>query len=223
MSINPIASGQNLATALAQSLRAMDAEATTKYPDSEVAGATWTAGLRQYHQHYNAVHGSGYGCEPSWSQRLCELLNAAGVRAEAEVQFPKYALPPGKKKQSCDLRVHTSDGPLWIEIKGSWPVCFRALPGGGVEDYLWSTYRKHLGTTAEDFLKLDRLHRPDAARLGVLLVGFDTARERLDGEVGNMVRRVGPGWTGGEIAAWDEFSYRTRARVWFWTKPAASA
>ena len=208
--------------ALTDALRIMDAEATTSYADSAVAGVTWSAGLRQYHRHYNALHRSGYGCEPSWSQRLCELLSAGGIRAYAEVPFPAYALPPGKKRQRCDLRVHLDAGPMWLEIKGAWPVCFRVLPGGDVEDYVWRTYRKHLGTTADDFAKLNRLRSPDAARIGVLLVGFDSARERLDAAVGQMVRQIGAGWEGGEVASWDESSNRTRARVWFWSKPTQS-
>jgi hypothetical protein len=67
-------------------LKTMDSEATSTFRYTD--GHDWPSGLRQYHGHYNTVHGSRLTCEPSWSQRLVELLQPSYPGCRAERSYP---------------------------------------------------------------------------------------------------------------------------------------
>lgn len=171
-----MASPIDLWSKLMVALRFMDQEATTRYADQ---ACEWPSGLRQYHQHYRSVYGGRDGCEVSWAHRLAQLLGTQGAvvhSRRAMCTYPLYALLPGKKSQHVDLKIQVGrDEWLWLEIKGSWPVCFRMDSLGKKEQYVWSRFESYLLEDAlEDFHRLERLHSCDAASVGVLIIGFDT-------------------------------------------------
>jgi hypothetical protein len=127
-------------------------------------------------------------------------------------------VPFAKTRQLVDLRIQLPDDSyFWLEIKGSWPVCFSGTPPG--VPYVWSRYRSYLlEDTFDDLQKLSALRPPDAHHLGLMLIGFDTPFHRLDDTMAEFELKVPIGWARTEPAEWIEPHYGTRARVWLWHK-----
>jgi len=154
-----------LADAITLMLRQMDDEGVTTFLAD---GRQWPSGLRQYHQHFRIVAGGKMGCEVAWAARLAELMCSRGIVTQANYPYPGYALQSGKRKQFVDLRIALkSNELLWLEIKGSWPVCFKNDGTGGQSPYIFSRYKSYLlDDTAQDIEKLAALRVPDAHRIG---------------------------------------------------------
>jgi len=189
---------------MGEGLQAMDQEATTRF---QADGHEWPSGLRQYHEHHRALTGSRRTCEPSWSQRLAELLQANFPGTVAEVRYPASS-------QSCDLTVWAPEfGWVYVEVKGAWAVNFWMAPDGPRAKPNPS-YNPHLHRAFDDFDKVRSLQKGAAAAVGVLLVGFDLDHS-LDQAAG-AITQARSGWRAHGPMTWREASYGTRASVWLW-------
>jgi len=192
----------------------MDGEADTQY---SYKGHFFTAGLRQYQEHYKTIESKNIGCEPAWSQRLAKLLTDSGWLTFSEKSYPNYALSGDKKRQYCDLVVMIdNDKPFWIEIKGSWPVCFE-VEDLGVRPYIFNKYTSYLTqNTALDFNKIKQLKLPSAAHVGVLLIVFETPLQSIDTALASLESSIGSGWSRLGPQEWKENRFGTKVRVWLW-------
>ena len=206
---------------LCRFLRQMDEEAVTQY---EEGGRMWTAGLRQYHRHFQPLRGSKVRCEVAWAKRLIELFSGQGISVD-EAPYPAYAVPTAKKRQWTDLRIRLShDEYFWLEVKGSWPVCFDADADGQVTPYVFGRYRSFLlDDTRADFGKLSALKPPEAHHIGILLIGFDNPLRTLDADVLTLEQNVPPGWHRLGPSVWSEPYYGTRVQCWLWHRSPTSA
>jgi hypothetical protein len=200
---------KDLYNAICRHLKTMDLEATTRFPYRD--GHEWPSGLRQYHEHYRTIAGGGRACEPSWSQRLAQLLQSRFPGTRAEVPCPRTG-------GFCDLVVPMpGSGQVRIEIKGAWPIEFAMGSDNRPYPKPNRSFKKHLhASTREDFDKLLSLHTCDAAAVGVLLVGFDLPGCEIDGDIESLSIAVGPNWSRLGPKTWIESSYGTRVSIWFW-------
>lgn len=217
---SPPTSNASLWQYLTTGLRTMDAEATSTFVE---AGRTWPTGLRQYHHHWRRNNGGRRRCEESWSQRLGQLLVAAGLVAQAEGRglngYPPYALPVGKRWQKCDLRVSLSRTlDLWLEVKGAWPVVFDAGTGGEMSPRVWGRHQTYfLDETIEDLRKLDRLRQPDASTIGLLRISFDHELASVDALLPRAAEDL-RSWTLYDHDRWREPHYGTDVGVRLYLK-----
>jgi hypothetical protein len=208
-------SPQNLFHSLSALLKEMDREAITKYSEN---GHSWPSGLRQYHGHYRQIYGGKDGCEVAWARRLAMLLPEHGLDALPSFKYPPSSLLPGSARQWVDLRITLPDERyLWLEIKGSWPVCFKTGESGQASPYTFGRFSSYLlDETIKDFYKLSRLQPPDAHELGVLLIGFDTPLCTLDNVMTDFEARIPAGWNRLGPDVWTEPHYNTRVQIWLW-------
>lgn len=196
----------------ARVLKQMDDEATSRWQYKD--GHWYPSGLRQYHGHYNAIYGTKVSCEKAWPRRMAVLLNESGVPTDFEVPYPTSALLD-KTRQSCDLRHCAGSRTHWTELKGSWPVWFDAQG----REKLWHRFRSYLmEETLQDFMRLERLIPNHATDISVVLIGFDSPKQRLDGAVEELSERVAPGWDRFFMTGWKEPHYSTDVKIWIWHK-----
>ncbi|HWE97265.1 MAG TPA: hypothetical protein VG269_25120, partial [Tepidisphaeraceae bacterium] len=123
--------------------------------------------------------------EPSWTQRLKELLEAFGHTVRKECSYPDS--PGCSPSNFCDNVVTFADGRiLWLENKGAWKDYW-------VRKGMLGKFRSHLlvsqNSAAHDVQKLAPLVGPHADYVGLLLIGFDTISDPMDAEMDEF-RRV---------------------------------
>lgn len=204
----------SLATTTFSSLRTMDTEATTL-----VKGEA--AGLSSYGHHAPATPRSSKS-EPAWSRGLATRLTLAGFSARTERSYP------GQKRKKCDVVVDVGGaGGAWLELKGAWRNYWVTRR----QEWIYRSYLLHPlvkgldpkpHTVPQDLQKLDVLRPTDAAHVGLLLLGFESAADPMTGDVDELTRLAGLGH-----APWTTFTDRWPAphhpghvvRVWLWIKP----
>lgn len=155
--------------------------------------------------------------EPSWSERLVELLATAGYQVRNECEYPtvKGSLRPPR----CDNLITFEDGrTLWLENKGAW------------KDY-WvnrgarAKFRSHLLTSdnsaAHDVRKLLKLHPSCADFVGLLLIGFEAVDDPMTAEFEELMDATDLGkapWQMARLDFPDRWRSSHRVRVWFFSR-----
>jgi hypothetical protein len=154
----------------------------------------------------------------SW--QLEKQLSASGLSVKREHRYPG-------SREECDLVITMANGNrFWVEVKNAWRHWFN--PDGTSERS--SAYRgylfgdeSHLGA-AHDFEKLEQLRPTDAHWLGVLLIGFDSDKARMAGDIQELTdtkQLIARGW---KIVASKRWADRRNANfgisTWFWSKEA---
>jgi hypothetical protein len=153
--------------------------------------------------------------EPSWTQRLEELLREVGYVVEKEWHYPDIA--GCSPRNLCDNVITFDDGSsLWLENKGAW------------KDY-WAKqgkvgkFRSHLlesdNSAAHDITKLTPLCAPHARYAGFLLIGFDAPSARISSEVEELrtlAHLLEPVWHEASIHWEDRWRVGNRVHAWFW-------
>lgn len=198
--------------ALFMSLLLMDAEGTPS-AEGHPTGLCWYGKHRHPHQIRPQT-------EPSWTQRLQELLKNAGYETLKEVEYPVDPSCPAKR--FCDNVVTFSDGTvLWMENKGGWKEYWRQQGNVG-------KFRSHLlesGNSAlHDVEKVAPLCTPHAHWLGLLLLGFDSDVAPMAADVTDFaaVAKLDKGpWTSASMHWPDRWRDGERVHAWFWWRPAA--
>lgn len=171
------------------------------------------------------------------SAGLSQRLTRKGFNSAEEVRYPFGG--------RCDLVIQLSASErLWIEVKTAFRPCLRPVKSPGARyayDYEGDNLYDPGGDGSwkagvadvrkKDILKLQRLSRPEADHIGILLLGFDKVSwplrddelyERLPPELdvwnAEHSDRSGTSWA-------DRYEVRARKgfrdRVWFWHRPVA--
>ena len=192
----------------------MDAEATSVLEQGHVTG------LRDYGRHARQDT-SKPQCEPEWSKRLAELLNAVGIPTATEVPYPGQ-----RTRRDLQLQFNETES-ITIEVKGAWSDYW------GRSNKLYRTYLLHPlipnldaskdHTVPFDLLKLSSLRSPETNHIGLLLIGFELPDDPMDDDVETLKSLA-------NLAAWTESSDAwesktvpgQRIRCWFWHLPADS-
>jgi hypothetical protein len=211
-----MASAPDLCTALHQALvlalRRMDAEADGLYPSTEAPGALARAGLRRYHEHYNRIHQKELDCETAWCRDLARLLRDQRLEARPEAHGRTAGV-------AVELPLGDGDAlTVWVAVRGAWTVGFRATEGG-MEPYVPAAEDDCLASARDTLAELAAEPPADARHVGLLLVGFDSPLRPLDPDVAALGPASAGGWEAAPAAEWEEPYWRTRARVWLWTRP----
>lgn len=157
--------------------------------------------------------------EPSWSQRLAELLSKASYPTIPENPYPAISGQP--RVQFCDNVITLPDGStLWLENKGAWKTYWRQR--GNV-----AKFRSHLFTSnnsaAHDVTKIATLCRPSANYIGILLLGFDSLDDPMGGDIDEFritAQLNSADWTEASMHLPDRWRPRERVHAWFWWRPA---
>jgi hypothetical protein len=146
--------------------------------------------------------------EKAICRHIASCFFARGTPAFACTAYPASSRGGDRiRRDECDLVIRTSARDwLWIEAKQIWKP--------GAAHWLWVD-------AVNDVKKLASLRAPEAAYVGILLVGVDTTkRERhyLSGDIDRFVRRAGLGlWT----TSCSEFDSPIGMRIsaWAWWRP----
>jgi hypothetical protein len=192
----------------------MDAEACTQI-DGYPTGLAWYGGYREPLKKRPRT-------EPCWSQRLAELLPRFGFTAAAEVRYP------GGGRNKCDVVAYDERGiTTWIEVKGAWKEYWR-----GKSEWIYRSYLLHpllpgldatkTHTAALDLRKLQRLTRPPADRIALLVVGFDSSEAPMDPDIvefANVAKLGGPPWQVTTSGWADAYRLGGSVKCWMWERP----
>jgi tetratricopeptide (TPR) repeat protein len=202
----------NFAAALLNAVRQMNAEATPSQ-------AGTPTGLNYYGRHRQPAHKKPQ-TEPSWTQRIVELLKNAGYDVRPECNYPN--IPGCYPSAKCDNVVTFEDGStLWLENKGAWRKYWKDLGKLG-------TFHKHLrkgpNSAAHDIEKLSGLRKPHADYIGQLLIGFDEDSQLLERDVQDYCQAAGLSdepWQVSSIRFPDEWRLDPYEviRAWFFWRP----
>ena len=203
------------AKTLFTSLHQMDTEASTTFKGSPT-------GLNFYGGYFRPSL-KRPPSETSWTRRLNELLPIAGYPTKAEVYYPG-------SKQRCDNVVTMPDGGLlWLENKGAWKQYWIDNGGMGIyRSYLFHPLKPGLlakpHTVPHDLRKLGALHKPDAQRVGYLLLGFDSATAPMEDDVRELAALAkldAAPWTAFTTSWPDGYRSGQRIHVWLWIAEVA--
>jgi len=196
---------ERLAGAIFRHLRNMDREAIPR-PDSVPTGLAW------YGAHARPELKKPQ-TEVEWSNRLAALLTGTGTPTLRELAYP------GPHRRRCDLCLELSDGRFWLELKGAWKEWW-------VRQGDMSTYLRHLHeSTAADLRKLEDLSPPQATRVGLLLVGFDTPADPMQADVSSFVDKNGLAETEWQSFGdhWEDYwQPGRRVHAWLWVKAVSA-
>jgi hypothetical protein len=200
--------------ALFMALLLMDAEATPT-PDGHATGLSWYG----KHRHPQQVKPK---TEPSWTQRLEELLEDAGFETYKEISYPED--PAFCAKRLCDnVVVFPDQSVMWMENKGAWKEWWRQQGKVG-------KFRSHLmesGNSAlHDVEKVAPLCEPHAQWLGILLLGFDSSAAPMEPDVAEFAARAQidcEPWVPASMHWPDRWRPGERVHAWFWWRAAPQA
>ena len=149
---------------------------------------------------------------------LAKRLQAAGFVTDVERPYPD-------SNEECDLVLYTGDERrFWVEVKYAWKRWFRC-EGVDKANPVFKAYllgdASHPGA-AHDFRKLARLRRPDAERVGVLLIGLDSTAKPMDPEIALLAEQeklAAHRWELVVETHWrDRRDSSFRLNSWFWSR-----
>lgn len=194
----------------------MDEEAQTTHEG-------YKTGLHYYGGHYQPDE-SRPDTEPSWTNRLAEMLPKHGWSCEVEQQYPEA---PDGQSSRCDLVIEVDDGSrLWLEVKGAWKDYW--LEKGG--HVIYRSYLLHplidglmekSHTAANDLRKLEQLDSDHATHVGLLLVGFDRPDAPMEEDIDELkqLTDLGSGGWHEYHESWpDPHHHARKVKCWLWVK-----
>lgn len=157
--------------------------------------------------------------EPSWTQRLEELLIQDGFDCYKEIRYPDD--PGNAARRHCDnVVIFADDSVLWMENKGAWKEYWRERGSLG-------KFRSHLmesGNSAlHDVEKVAPLCEPHAQWLGILLLGFDAPAAPLEPDVADFTSLANldsAPWVAASMHWPDRWRDGQRVHAWFWWRAA---
>lgn len=171
-------------------------------------------GLRAFPEYFQrsvlslpAVDGSW---EPWITLAVADCLFRSGIPAFAEVKYPVST----RTSLWCDLVVPLgSTDFMWIECKCAFAKALKPLEEGGISvDYSGrltraGRWQQSLRGVHEDVTKLERLKRPEASAVGILLIVLDDSARPLD-----LFNESSP--LPSCLANWREVHQETKGMVW---------
>ncbi len=205
----------NFANTLLAALRQMDAEANTTFKNSPT-------GLNFYGGYFRPTL-KRPPTETSWTRRLKEILTTVGYPTKAEVHYPG-------SKRKCDNVVTMPDGSLlWLENKGAWKQYWIDYGNTGIyRSYLFHPLKpglmKKTHTVPHDLQKLATLKKPDAHRVGYLLIGFDSVNAPMQDDVcelAALAKLDAARWMAFTTSWSDGYRPGQCIHVWLWTSEVA--
>ncbi len=149
--------------------------------------------------------------EKAWCRQIAANFFNRGITAFASVGYPLSARVDNPcRPTECDLVINVAPREwFWIEAKVIWKDSTSAA------HYLAQE-------AVEDARKLDHLRRPEAAHVGLLMIGLDATKRsqyHLEHDVnGRYVRNAGiASWQGRYYSLTPSGNYRVH--LWFWWRP----
>ncbi len=174
---------------------------------------------RQFQDECGIETGKSLTEENLISWRLTKQLNSQGINARSEYSYPGT-------RHRCDIVINSViEKSVWIEVKlawKSWLNCKGRTTGRSpnFKGYLFGD-ASHPGT-AHDFHKLETLERHGACRLGLLLIGFDSLKSRMDQDIIRLAeqeRLKDRLWNLLHQDTWlDRRDNQFRIHCWFWSR-----